>query len=131
MGGFRSQLQAFYLSSHTEELWYNSVVSLLITIYIYIYIYIYTHTHTHTLMWVSERPHWLLSTHWEKILSEKSSFQAVVGSILLYGCTTWRLTKRFEKKADGNCRRMLQAILNKSSKQHPTKQQLYGHLPPI
>ena len=26
---------------------------------------------------------------------------------------------------------MLRAILNKSWRQHPTKQQLYGHLPPI
>ena len=32
---------------------------------------------------------------------------------------------------DGNCTRMLWAILNKSWKQHPTKQQLYSHLPPI
>ena len=31
----------------------------------------------------------------------------------------------------GNCTRMLQAILNKSWKQHPTKWQLYGHQPPI
>ena len=52
-------------------------------------------------------------------------------SILLYGCTTWTLTKRKEKKLDGNYTRMLQAILNKSWRQHPTKQQLYGHLPPI
>ena len=52
-------------------------------------------------------------------------------SILLYGCTTWTLTKHMEKKIDGNYTRMLQAILNKSWKQHPTKQQLYGHLPPI
>ena len=51
-------------------------------------------------------------------------------SILLYGCTTWTLTKRMEKKLDGNYTRMLQAILNKSWRQHPTKQQLYGHLPP-
>ena len=36
-----------------------------------------------------------------------------------------------EKKLDGNYTRMLQAILNKSWRQHPTKQQLYGHLPPI
>ena len=28
-------------------------------------------------------------------------------------------------------RRMLQAILHKSWRQHPTKQQLYGHLPPV
>ena len=49
-------------------------------------------------------------------------------SILLYGFTTWALTKRIEKKLDGNCTRMLRAILNKSWKQHPTKWQLYGHL---
>ena len=36
-----------------------------------------------------------------------------------------------EKKLDDNYIRMLRAILNKSWKQHPTKQQLYGHLPPI
>ena len=52
-------------------------------------------------------------------------------SILLYGCTTWTLTKRIEKKLDGNDTRMLRAILNNSWRQHPTKQQLYGHLPPI
>ena len=52
-------------------------------------------------------------------------------SILLYGCTTWTLTKRMEKKLDGNYTRMLQAILNKSCRQRPTKQQLYGHLPSI
>ena len=52
-------------------------------------------------------------------------------SILLYGCTTWTLTKQLEKKIDGNYTRMLRAILNKSWRQHPTKQQLYGHPPPI
>ena len=36
-----------------------------------------------------------------------------------------------EKKLDGNDIRMLQAILNKSWKQHPTKQQQYGHLTSI
>ena len=46
-----------------------------------------------------------------------------------YGCTTWTLTKRFEKKLDGNYTSMLRAILNKSRRQHPTKQQLYGHWP--
>ena len=43
----------------------------------------------------------------------------------------WTLTKHIEKKLDRNCTRMLQAILNKTWKQHPTKQQLYSHLPPI
>ena len=58
-------------------------------------------------------------------------FQAVVVLILLYGCITWLMTKCTEKKLESNCARMLQAILNKSWKQHPMKQQLYGHLPPI
>ena len=39
--------------------------------------------------------------------------------------------KRIEKKLDGNYARMQPAILTKPRKQHPTKQQLYGHLPPI
>ena len=48
-------------------------------------------------------------------------------SIRLYGCTTWTLTKQMEKKVDSNYSRMLRAILNKSWRQHPKKQQLYGH----
>ena len=39
-GRFRSQLQASYVSSHTEELWYNETLCLWMTIYIYVYIYI-------------------------------------------------------------------------------------------
>ena len=62
---------------------------------------------------------------------KRSFFQAAVVSILLYGCTTWTLTKRLEKKLDGNYTRMLRAILNKSWRQHPTRHQLYSHLPPI
>ena len=52
-------------------------------------------------------------------------------SIILYGCTTWTLTKRMEKKLDGNYAKMLRAILNKSWMQHHTNRQLYSHLPPI
>ena len=73
--------------------------------YIYIYIYIYIMKH--------------------------SFFQSAVVSILLYGCTTWTLTKPLEKKLDGNYTRMLRAILNKSWWQHPSKHKLYGYLPPI
>ena len=62
---------------------------------------------------------------------KRSFFQAAVVLILLYGCTTWTLTKRLEKKLDGNYTRILRAILNKSRWQHPTRHQLYGHLPPI
>ena len=63
---------------------------------------------------------------------KRSFFQAAIVSILLlYGCTTWTLTKRLEKKLDGNYTRMLRAILNKSWWHHPIRHQLYGHLPPI
>ena len=75
-----------------------------------------------------------LSIIWESDLTDKikrSFFQAAVVSILLYGCTTWTLTKRLEKKIDGNYTKMLRVILNKSWRQHPTKHQLYGHLPSI
>ena len=75
-----------------------------------------------------------LSIIWKSDLTDKmkhSFFQAAVVSILLYGCTTWTLTKRLKKKLDGNYTRMLRAILNKSWRQHPTKQQLYGYLPPV
>ena len=63
-----------------------------------------------------------LSIIWKSDLTDKmkrSFFQAAFVSILLYGCTTWTLTKRLEKKLDGNDTRMLLAILNKSWRQHP------------
>ena len=75
-----------------------------------------------------------LSIIWKSDLTDKmkrSFFQAAVVLILLYGCTTWTLTKRLKKKLDGNYTRMLRAILNKSWRQYPTRHQLYGHLPPI
>ena len=75
-----------------------------------------------------------LSVIWKSDLTDKikcSFFQAAVVSILLYGCTTWTLTKHMEKKLDGNYTRMQWAILNKSWRQHPTKQQLHSDLPPI
>ena len=56
-----------------------------------------------------------LSIIWKSDLTDKmkrSFFPAAVVSIL-YGCTTWTLTKRMEKNLDGNYTRMLRAILNK------------------
>ena len=47
---------------------------------------------------------------WKSDLTDKmkrSFFQAVVVSILLYGCATGTLTKHMEKKLDGNYTRML------------------------
>ena len=77
--------------------------------------------------------HWV-SVIWKSDMTDKMKrifFPTAVVSILLYGCTTWTLTKRLEKKFDGNYARMPRAILNKSWKQHPTKQKLYDHLPPF
>ena len=75
-----------------------------------------------------------LSLIWKSDLTDKMKrgfFQATVVSILLHGCTTWTLTKRPEKKLDGDYTEIPRAKLNKSWRQHPTKHQLYGKLPPI
>ena len=69
---------------------------------------------------------------WKPNLSNEikcNFFQVVVLSILLYGCTPWTLKKFNKKKLDSNW--MVRSILNNSWRQHPTKQQLYKHLPPI
>ena len=76
----------------------------------------------------------MLKIHQETDLlipTRKCFIQAAVASILPCGCTTWTLTKRMKKTPDGNYTRMPRAILNKSWRQHPTKQQLYCHLSPI
>ena len=75
-----------------------------------------------------------LSVIWKSDRTDKIKdrfFAAAVVPILLYGCTVWTLTKHMEEKLDGNDTRMQRAILIKHWKQHPTKQQLYGHLPGI
>ena len=75
-----------------------------------------------------------LSVIWKSHLIDKikrSFFQSAVVSILLYGYTTWTLTKRMEKRLDSNYTRIPRAILNKSGRQHLTKQQLYNHRPLI
>ena len=116
-----------------------------IHIYIHKYKFTYTHIHIyiHTDMQISINTYrrtcmymyisLSLSIIWKSDLTDKmkhSFYRAAVVSILLYGCTTWALTKRL-KKLDGNYTRMLRAILNKSWRQHPTRHQLYGHLPLI
>ena len=60
------------------------------------------------------------------------STSLISSSLWLIWCNSQpTLTKRLDKKLDGNYTRMLRAILNKSWRQHPTRHQLYGHLPPI
>ena len=71
---------------------------------------------------------------WKADLTDEmkhSIFQAAIMSILQYGCSAWTLTKRLEKRLDGNYTRMPRAILNRSWRPHTPKQHLYGHLPPI
>ena len=51
---------------------------------------------------------------WKSDLTDKmrcSFFQAVVVSILLYGCTTWTLTKWLEKKLDKNTASNIKQVL--------------------
>ena len=72
-----------------------------------------------------------LSIIWKSNLTDKmkrSFFQAAVVSILLYGCTTWMLIKRLEKKAR---RQLYKNVASNIEQQHPTRRQLYGYLPPI
>ena len=66
-----------------------------------------------------------LSIIWKSNLTDKmkrSFFQAAVVSILLYGCTAWTLTKRLEKKLDGNYTRMLRPSRKLSKLDEPDMQ---------
>ena len=85
-----------------------------ICIYIYIYVYICIYIYIYICMYICIYIYIYIYIY-----------------VYIYRCTTWRLTKRLEKKLDGNYTRIGQAIMNKSWRQHPTKHQLYGHLPPI
>ena len=73
-----------------------------------------------------------IETQLISILKKQVRFCATKGSRSCNFCICiWTLTKRLEKKLDGNYTRMLQVILNRSWRQHPTRHQLYGHQPPI
>ena len=69
------------------------------------------------------------------IWSNKTRFIPSSGCInatlWMHHMDTWTLTKRIERRLVKNCTIILRAILIKSWKQHPTKQQLYYHLPTI
>ena len=108
--------------------WFGNFI--LSTLYLFLLFIIYHASETAKAWTAIHR----LSVIWNSDLTDKmkcSFFQTAVVSILLYGCTTWMLTKPMKKMLDGNYTRMLRAILNKSWRQHPTKQQMYGHLPPF
>ena len=76
----------------------------------------------------------MLSIIWKSDLSDKMKrrfFQAAVVSILLYGCTTWTLTKRLEKKLDGDYTIMLRVILNNPGGNTPQSTNYTATNPPI
>ena len=71
---------------------------------------------------------------YENLISNKIKwgfFQVVAVSVLLYGCTTWTLTKHLGKELDRNCTRMLHAvekILESAPYKTATVQPLTSHL---
>ena len=60
---------------------------------------------------------------------ERAFFRATVQPVLLYGFSTWTLSRHLENRLDGTCTKMLRSILNVSWTEHPTKRRLYGSLP--
>ena len=75
-----------------------------------------------------------MSTIWKSNLKRKlkiSLFRTTVETVLLYGSSTWTLTKAIERKLDGAYTRMLREALNVSWKSHLTNNELYGHLPQV
>ena len=76
-----------------------------------------------------------LSIIWKSDLTDKmkrSFFQAAVVSILLYGCTTWTLTKRLEKKKTRrklhkNVESSIEQVLATTSHETPTIRTLAPH----
>ena len=76
----------------------------------------------------------ILRMIWKSTLPDgmkRQFFRAVVESVLVYGSSTWTLTKRLEKLLDGSYTRMLCTVLNISWKEHLTRQRLYGTLPTL
>ena len=71
-----------------------------------------------------------ISSNWMFDRCLKLNQPRIIISIFL-GCTTWTLTKRLEKKLDGNYTRILRAILTKFRRQYATRHRLYSHLPPV
>ena len=102
--------------------------------HLYIYIYIYKFTYLGSSVSSTEKDIDTLRTKtWTAIdklsvigksdLTDKmkrSFFQAVVVSILLYGCTTLMLTKRLEKKLDGNVASNIKQVLVATPHKAPT-----------
>jgi len=62
---------------------------------------------------------------------KRETFVTLVESILLYGCTTWTLTRALEKRLDGTYTNMLRKAMNLLWSDKITNKSLYGPLPKI
>ena len=58
-------------------------------------------------------------------------FKSTVQSVLLYGSSTWTLTKSLTKKLDGAYTKMLRVVKGVTWRQHLTNDQFYGNLAKI
>ena len=75
-----------------------------------------------------------MDTIWKSKLQPQlkiSFFKTTVQSVLLYGSSSWTLTKTLEKKIDGAYTKMLRVVKGISWRQHLKNAQLYGDLPKI
>ena len=71
---------------------------------------------------------------WQSNISVKTKiafFKACVESMLLYGSETWSMTKRLQENLDCTYTRLLMRVKNISWRQHKTKAEIYGDVPPI
>ena len=62
---------------------------------------------------------------------KRETFTALVESILLYGCTSWTLTKSQQKNLDGTYTNMLCKVMNVTWKAKIRNEDLYGPLPKV
>jgi len=62
---------------------------------------------------------------------KRSFFQAIVETVLLYGCEAWILTPTLERSLNGCYTRMLRAALNIKWWQHVPNSKLYDNLPKV
>ena len=75
-----------------------------------------------------------MDTIWKSNLDRELKigfFRATVESVLLYGRTTWTITKALGRKLDRTYTRLLRAALNVKWQSHTTNQILYGNLPKV
>ena len=75
-----------------------------------------------------------MDTIWKSNLSmdlKTIFFKSTVESVLLYGSSTWTMTKGLEKKVNCEYTKMLRVVKGVTWQQHMTNDQLYGSLPKI